>query len=128
MGLHQDVKAQIAAAEIDHFFDAVAGIRSAVSGGSKAGHLRDHLRQLGLDPKEVLVIGDVVDDAHAAAAVGARVVLVCTGMTDRETLDATGEAVADTLMQALELHLGSFAHASVLAGGIGQIEQVRCVR
>jgi phosphoglycolate phosphatase-like HAD superfamily hydrolase len=82
-------------------FSRVDGLRGD-PGGHKAEHMAAHLAALGLEPREVLVIGDSVDDAHAALHVGARAVLYSGGMTRRADLHALGVPVVDTLTEALE--------------------------
>jgi len=85
---------------IDTYFDRVDGLRGA-GGGPKAEHMAAHLQALGLDPHDVLVIGDSVDDADAARDVGARAVVYTGGMSSRAALEATGAVVVDTLSDAL---------------------------
>jgi phosphoglycolate phosphatase-like HAD superfamily hydrolase len=50
-----------------------------------------------------VLIGDSVDDAVAAAAVGARCVLYTGGLTDRDKLATVGVPVVDTLADAVAL-------------------------
>jgi phosphoglycolate phosphatase-like HAD superfamily hydrolase len=45
-------------------------------GGPKSDRLRDHLNAQRLDPRHVVLIGDTLDDATAAHALGARCLLV----------------------------------------------------
>ena len=52
--------------------------------------------------EDCVLIGDSLDDAEAAAAVGARVVLYSGGFTDEARLTATGVPVAATLTEAVE--------------------------
>ncbi len=85
---------------IDTYFDRVDGLRGA-GGGPKAEHMAAHLQALGLDPHDVLVIGDSVDDADAARDVGARAVVYTGGMSSRAALEATGAVVVDNLSDAL---------------------------
>ncbi len=85
---------------IDDYFSRVDGLRGE-GGGPKAGHMAAHLAALGLDPADVLVVGDSVDDADAAAALGARAVVYTGGMSSREALAATGVPVVDSLTDAL---------------------------
>ena len=59
----------------------VDGLRATLGGGTKAPYLRAHLDALGLDGGDSSAIGDSVDDAHAARAVGAGVVLYAGGFT-----------------------------------------------
>lgn len=85
----------------------VDGLREPVGGGAKAPHLEAHLKALGLSGKECVLIGDSVDDADAAAAVGARVVLYRGGITSEERLAATGAPVAATLLDAVTYALAA---------------------
>ena len=62
-----------------------------------------HLAELGLTGPDCVLIGDSVDDAHAADAVGAGCVLYSGGFTDCERLRATGKLVARSLSAAVEL-------------------------
>ena len=52
---------------------------------------------------DVVLIGDTVDDALAAQAVGARCVLYSGGFTEARQLRATGAPVVDTLTEAVAL-------------------------
>jgi phosphoglycolate phosphatase-like HAD superfamily hydrolase len=71
----------------------------------KAPHLANHLAALRLAGSDVVLIGDTVDDAHAAAAAGARCVLYTGGFTEPEQLRATGIPVASSLLEAVTLAL-----------------------
>jgi phosphoglycolate phosphatase-like HAD superfamily hydrolase len=81
----------------------VDGLRAAIGGGAKAPYLSAHLAALGVDGRDCVLIGDSIDDAHAAAEVGARVVLYAGGFTDEPRLRATGLPVAATLTEAVTL-------------------------
>jgi phosphoglycolate phosphatase-like HAD superfamily hydrolase len=81
----------------------VDGLRDPVGGGSKAPHLRAHLEALSIRGDECVLIGDSVDDAEAATAVGARIVLYAGGITEAGRLRATGLPVATTLVEAVAL-------------------------
>ncbi|MBG6182465.1 HAD superfamily hydrolase (TIGR01662 family) [Arthrobacter sp. CAN_A214] len=59
-------------------------------------------RRLGIDPSNVALIGDIGADVDAAVAAGARGVLVPTGVTRPEEVEAA-ELVAPDLSGALEL-------------------------
>jgi phosphoglycolate phosphatase-like HAD superfamily hydrolase len=80
----------------------VDGLRSAVGGGPKEPHLREHLAALGVSGEDCVLIGDSIDDAEAAHAVGARAVMYGGGFTDEARLRATGLPVARTLLEALD--------------------------
>jgi phosphoglycolate phosphatase-like HAD superfamily hydrolase len=82
-------------------FVRVDGLRGA-GGGPKAPHLEGHLQRVeadlaaqlarGVAIRDLVVIGDAVDDAVAAAHVGAR----CE-------LEAAGVPIAGSLLEAVEL-------------------------
>jgi phosphoglycolate phosphatase-like HAD superfamily hydrolase len=78
--------------------------RTGPSGGSKAAHMVRHLAALGTDvaPARTVVIGDAADDAVAAREVGARAVLYTGGSHSRDSLEAVGVPVVDTLAEAVQ--------------------------
>jgi phosphoglycolate phosphatase-like HAD superfamily hydrolase len=85
-------------------FARIDGVRG-VGGGHKAPELEAHLGALAEvagDPDRVLVVGDALDDAAAAAHVGARCVLYDGGSHPRAHLEATGYPVVDRLIDALD--------------------------
>lgn len=84
-------------------FRRVDGLRGTVGGDRKAESLQKHLAELGVDGGSVVLIGDSIDDADAATAVGARAVLYTGGFTDPARLRASGHPVADTLTEAVTL-------------------------
>lgn len=88
---------------IERHFVRVDG-RTGPSGGSKAQHMARHFEVLGgIAPESAVVIGDAVDDAVAAAHVGARAVLYTGGSHSRGSLEAAGVPVVDTLAEAVAL-------------------------
>ncbi len=89
---------------------AVNGLRGT-AGDSKQAHLAEHLESLvvllpGLQPADVVLIGDVTDDAVAAEAAGTGCVLVDTGSQSAEVLAGTGRPVVSSLCAAVHLALG----------------------
>lgn len=87
-------------------FVLVEGSPSTDSDGNKAARMERHLRLIGVDRAGTVVIGDTVDDHEAAQANGAQSVLVTTGSTSRNLLEATGAPVVDTIAEAATLALG----------------------
>lgn len=101
MWFHDELVPLVARFGLAELFTRVDGLRTAADGGSKARHLAEHLDAQRLHPHEVVLIGDVADDAEAARHVGAHVVLVATGTSSRRVLERTGVPVADSIPEAL---------------------------
>jgi phosphoglycolate phosphatase-like HAD superfamily hydrolase len=78
-------------------FRRVDGLVSGEAGGSKADFLVRHLGALAVDPAEVIMIGDSVDDALAARRAGVRAVLYAGGMQRRADLERVGVPIVDRL-------------------------------
>lgn len=87
---------------ITPYFTRIDGLRGA-PGGGKAEHMVAHAAVLGIDPADLVVIGDSSDDGIAAAHIGARAILYTGGMQRREDLEPTGFPVTDTLTEALAI-------------------------
>lgn len=105
MWYHDDLVPKIQEYQLVGYFTRVDGLRYQLGGDidHKAPHLVQHLAAQRMDPTRVVLIGDTVDDARAAEAVGARCVLYTGGFTDLEQLRATGAPVVDTLLEAVVL-------------------------
>ncbi|EPH39280.1 HAD family hydrolase [Streptomyces aurantiacus] len=77
--------------------------RTDASHAGKAERMVRHLAELaGVAVEQVVVIGDAVDDARAAAHVGARAVLYTGGSHSRASLEAAGVPVVDSLGEAVD--------------------------
>jgi len=107
MWFHDELVSLVTTHGLHQRLSRVDGLRATLGGGPKAPHLRAHLDELGLVGPECVLIGDSVDDAHAAASVGARIVLYAGGFTHRKTLDQTGLPVATSLVEAVGLATAS---------------------
>ena len=103
MWFHDELVPLVTEMGLHEFFDRVDGLRHEVGGGSKAEHLEHHLAEQELDPREVVLIGDVVDDAVAAQHAGAGCVLVSTGVMSAESLRESGFPVASSVSEALRV-------------------------
>ncbi|MGK4581679.1 HAD family hydrolase [Kitasatospora sp. HPMI-4] len=99
---HQRLLAEVSQVGISGLLERVDG-RPGPSVPSKAPAMAAHLRALGpwVDPARTLVIGDSVDDAVAAKAVGAVPVLHTGGLHGAARLAAAGVPLVDTLQDAV---------------------------
>jgi phosphoglycolate phosphatase-like HAD superfamily hydrolase len=109
MWFHDQLVPTVTRYGLNGYFDRVDGLRERIGGGFKAPHLVAHLSALGVKGSECVLIGDSVDDAEAAASVGARCVLYTGGFTHRDRLRAVGVPMADTLADAVLQAMGSAA-------------------
>ncbi|MEU8388403.1 HAD hydrolase-like protein [Micromonospora sp. NPDC048842] len=103
MWFHEELVPTVHTYGLAGHFTRVDGLRATVGGGRKAESLKLHLAELGVDGASVVLIGDSIDDADAALAVGGRAVLYTGGFTDPARLRASGHPVADTLTDAVAL-------------------------
>jgi phosphoglycolate phosphatase-like HAD superfamily hydrolase len=122
MWFHHELVPLVATHGLRERLSRVDGLRASIGGGSKAPHLRAHLDALGMAGPECVLIGDSVDDAHAAESVGAAVVLYAGGFTHPEALRATGRPVAASLLEAVTLAVAAPARS---AGPVGEFSAVR---
>lgn len=98
---HDQLVPIVAAHGIAEHFVRVDG-RVGQSNVGKAAQMVRHLESLGpLDPRDVVVIGDALDDAAAAAHVGAHAVLYTGGSHSRAALESAGVPVVDSLAEAV---------------------------
>jgi phosphoglycolate phosphatase-like HAD superfamily hydrolase len=101
MWFHDELVPALETYGLSGLFTRVDGLRTEVGGDLKAGHLARHLDELGVRGEQAVLIGDSLDDAAAAEAVGAAVVLYTGGFTHPARLRASGLPVADTLVDAV---------------------------
>ncbi|MCA1193840.1 HAD family hydrolase [Saccharopolyspora sp. 6V] len=101
---HEVLVPMVRAAGITGSFRHVQG-RSGEFADTKAAHVRAHLRALGdPDPARVVFIGDTVDDAAAAASVGARCVVYHSGRSAlhaRDHFAGSGAPLVGSLTEAV---------------------------
>lgn len=103
MWFHEELVDLVTTRGLHERFARMDGLRSSIGGGSKAAHLREHLLAQQLDPADVVLVGDVLDDAHAADETGADCILVTTGVMHRNKLEAAGFPVVDSIPEAMKL-------------------------
>ncbi len=108
MWWHDELVPFVARFAVDAYMVRIDGNRR-VGDDTKAAHLEAHVSalraDLGTAPAngEIVVVGDALDDARAAAAVGVRCVLYDGGSHHRAELDAAGVPVAGSLCEAVRL-------------------------
>ncbi|MBA0049500.1 HAD family hydrolase [Streptomyces sp. AJS327] len=104
---HEDLVRLLGRHGIERRFVRVDGAVGP-NGGGKAAQMARHLEALralpkAADPARTVVIGDALDDADAAAHVGAGAVLYTGGSHSRASLRSAGVPVVDTLAEAVGL-------------------------
>lgn len=87
-------------------FEIVDGL-SGPTGGLKAAHLEDHIGVLEIGGSNVVVVGDTPDDVAAAKHVGAVPILFHGGSHHIDVLEAEEVPIAESLLDAAEIALGS---------------------
>ena len=102
MWFHDELVPALETYGLTGVFCRVDGLRAEIGGELKAGHLARHLAEQQVTGEQVVLIGDSLDDAAAAEAVGGRAVLYTGGFTDPARLRASGKPVADTLVEAVQ--------------------------
>ncbi len=103
MWWHHDLVPEVSRHGLDAVMVRVEG-NTKDAGEGKARLLEIHLEHLGTNGDSVM-IGDAMDDADAAAAVGIPCVMYDGGSHHRAELDALGVPVADSLVEAAEIGL-----------------------
>lgn len=105
MWYHTELLLAVEEYGLTRHFQRIDGLRLPVARADnhKGPYLAEHLAALRVDGATVVMIGDTVDDAVAAASVGAACVLYTGGFTEPEQLRATGAPVVDNLVAAVTL-------------------------
>ena len=86
---------------IGGYFSEVSGADNTRAEG-KVDRGRDWLRRSGAEPRQVLVIGDLIHDWEMAQALGAGCILIAAGHQHRRELERCGVPVFDNAGQMLE--------------------------
>jgi phosphoglycolate phosphatase len=97
---HDTLEELLAHHAVRHFFSGVLGSDNVYAHG-KLEQGRRWIRELGLDPHSVVLIGDTRHDFEVATAMGCRCLLVADGYHPRAKLDLLGaEVVVNELSEA----------------------------
>ena len=86
-------QSHLQAAGVMDFFDFVAGFDSGHGGKPAPGMLLAFADRFGLDPAQVVMVGDSLHDLIAGRAAGMRNVAVLTGLATQEELAPLAEVV-----------------------------------
>ncbi len=97
---HNSLVRMIGYFQLEQHFKELVGIDDHYADG-KIENGKRHLRQLGLQPAEVLFIGDTVHDFDVATAIGVDCLLLAHGHHATERLNATGARTLDSLADIL---------------------------
>jgi len=100
MWFHDRLVHEVDRRGIARCFSRVDGSHGSV-GEPKTLALTRHLEYLGLEGRDVLVVGDAIDDFEAATAVGASAVLIAT-THHPERLEQVDAPVVQRLVEALD--------------------------
>jgi len=85
---------------IGHYFKKIVGQNNHYAfGKSEAG--RNWIKELGIDPENVLMVGDTVHDADVAREMGVSCALIVGGHASKATLSATENVVFDNMKNFL---------------------------
>lgn len=103
-------RAHLRAAGVEDSFDFIAGFDSGHGSKPGPGQLRAFAEAAGLDPAEVVMVGDSAHDLHAARAAGMRGVAVLTGIAEAPALSMLAEVVLPSIA-----HLPAWLEAEALA-------------
>ena len=96
----KNLMAQLKHFQIDHLFIKVLGT-SNVYAKSKLDVARDYVREKGIHPSQVLMIGDTLHDAEVAHNLGFDVVLFSKGHQHRKRLE--NYQVIDDLLELINI-------------------------
>ncbi len=90
-------RAHLEQAQISHLFDFIAGFDSGHGGKPAPGQLLAFAHAVGLEPAEIVMVGDSLHDLRAGRAAGMRCVGVLSGLADRAELSPHADIVMDTI-------------------------------
>ena len=94
--------AQLDALGLTQRFAAVIGFDSGHGAKPSPGMVSGFCAALGLDPQEVVMVGDSLHDMHAGQAAGTRTLAVTTGTVGVEVLAPHADHVAASLSAAID--------------------------
>ena len=99
---HDTLIAQTKERVIAEYFEGIVG-RQDRSLGGKEQAVATYLKEHHIEPKEVLVVGDLTTDADMARYVGAPCALICKGHQHRTILEKTNAYVLNSAAEIAAL-------------------------
>lgn len=87
--------------QISHFFDHVSGLDDHYA-HSKLENGVALMKELRLNPDELLLIGDTIHDFEVATEMGCRCILIANGHQSHKLLQSTGVPVLNELKELLD--------------------------
>ncbi|MBN1951416.1 MAG: HAD family hydrolase [Bacteroidales bacterium] len=94
---HDMLIQSVSAHELDCYFDAILGIDN-IYAASKSIMARDYVQKEGINPDDILFIGDTTHDFEVAEDLGCRCILIADGHQSEERLKTTGAIVLPSLL------------------------------
>jgi phosphoglycolate phosphatase len=91
--------AHLKGAGVFELFDFVAGFDSGHGGKPAPGQLLAFAKQTGIQPGQIVMVGDSLHDMHAGAAAGMARAAVLTGMAETEDLAPDADVVLADISQ-----------------------------
>jgi phosphoglycolate phosphatase len=85
---------------IIEYFSLLNGLDD-IKGAKKTDKGKEHITALGMDPEEILYIGDTLHDLEVADSIGCDHLLVSNGHQSRSRLMKASENVVDSLLDLL---------------------------
>ena len=98
---HKMLESMVKHFNVVHYFDAIKGLAD-YSAASKIDNGRGLFAELGIDAKEILIVGDTVHDYEVANALGTDCLLVSSGHHHRDKLETCGVNVVDALGEVIK--------------------------
>ena len=98
---HERLLSECARYGVDGYFSHIIGLPDRGLGSKQANAMR-FLEQNGIEPKNVLFVGDLASDAQMAKAVGGECILIPRGHMSKERCVLEGVFVYDDFRQIIE--------------------------
>ncbi len=99
---HQMLESTLAAKDLTHFFEGIAGIQDHFA-VSKTEQGKKLIRDFNIEKEKTMLIGDTIHDYEVASEMGVTCILIADGHQSKERLKQTGAVVIDNLRDLLTM-------------------------